>query len=112
VAGGLAVRDFGYRHFGESEGLPRQQVDSARQRADLHRAVEFARDLPEVDGGRAALVGAVAGGMRTLQACPPTTTTTRPVTMTMRCRSARLSGRRSLPRPAVGVSARVEIPSS
>ncbi|MDD7939092.1 alpha/beta fold hydrolase [Actinomycetospora lutea] len=67
VAGGLAVLTFDYRHFGESEGVPRQLVDSARQRADLRRAVELARSLPEVDAERIALWGSSLGGSHVVE---------------------------------------------
>lgn len=62
AAGGLAVLIFDYRHLGESEGEPRQIIDVARQRADLRRAVEFARSQPQVDAGRIALWGTSLGG--------------------------------------------------
>ncbi|GAA4880439.1 alpha/beta hydrolase [Actinomycetospora straminea] len=67
VAGGLAVLLFDYRHFGESDGSPRQLVDSARQRADLRRAVEFARGMPEVDGDAVALWGSSLGGSHVVE---------------------------------------------
>ncbi|PVY98000.1 hypothetical protein C8D89_12255 [Actinomycetospora cinnamomea] len=76
AAGGLAVLTFDYRHFGESEGHPRQLVDSTRQRADLRRAVELARALPEVDGQRIALWGSSLGGSHVVElaATDPTVT--------------------------------------
>ncbi|MDD7967971.1 alpha/beta hydrolase [Actinomycetospora lemnae] len=67
VAGGLAVLLFDYRHFGESDGSPRQLVDAARQRADLRRAVELAREQPEVDGDAVALWGSSLGGSHVVE---------------------------------------------
>jgi pimeloyl-ACP methyl ester carboxylesterase len=54
---GLAVLTFDYRHFGRSEGEPRQLVDCGRQLQDWRAAVELARSLPVVDDQRIALWG-------------------------------------------------------
>ncbi|MCL2581064.1 MAG: CocE/NonD family hydrolase [Streptosporangiales bacterium] len=62
-AAGYACLVFDYRHFGDSEGEPRQLLSVARQREDWQAAIACARDLPETDGGRVIAWGAsFAGG--------------------------------------------------
>ncbi|MFN8102384.1 MAG: alpha/beta hydrolase [Mycobacterium sp.] len=60
-AAGYACLVFDYRHFGASDGEPRQLLDIERQRTDWTAAVAFARSLPEVDG-RVVLWGSSFGG--------------------------------------------------
>lgn len=62
AAAGLAVLIFDYRHLGASGGEPRQIVDVLEQRADLRRAVAFARATPQLDPDRIALWGTSLGG--------------------------------------------------
>ncbi len=62
VAAGLAALVFDYRHFGASEGDPRQLLDVGRQLADWRAAINFTRGLPGVDGGRVALWGTSFSG--------------------------------------------------
>ena len=60
---GYAVLLFDYRHFGDSEGEPRNLVDPAKQVADWRAAVSKVRDLDRVDGSRVILWGySFAGG--------------------------------------------------
>lgn len=60
---GLASLVFDYRHFGASEGEPRQLLDIKKQLADWKAALSFAQTLPGIDAGRIALWGAsLAGG--------------------------------------------------
>jgi len=60
---GLAALVFDYRHFGGSDGAPRQLVDLARQLEDWRAAVAFARSLEGVDPARiAAWGGSLSGG--------------------------------------------------
>lgn len=54
---GLQVLVFDYRHFGDSEGQPRQLLTVARQQADWRAAIGYARSLESVDSGRIALWG-------------------------------------------------------
>lgn len=49
VAAGYACLVFDYRHFGESEGDPRQLLDIGRQLEDWKAAVAFAKRLDEVE---------------------------------------------------------------
>src|SRR5439155_8789479 len=60
---GLAALVFDYRHFGDSEGEPRQLVSIRGQLADWRAAIDFARGHHELDGGRLAIWGtSLAGG--------------------------------------------------
>jgi pimeloyl-ACP methyl ester carboxylesterase len=59
---GLAALAFDYRHFGESEGEPRQLMLISNQLEDYAAAVEYARGLREIDPARIALWGASASG--------------------------------------------------
>jgi pimeloyl-ACP methyl ester carboxylesterase len=62
AAAGLAVLLFDYRGFGDSQGEPRNYVNPRRHLQDWQAAVEHARGLPTVDGGRLALWGVSFGG--------------------------------------------------
>ena len=59
---GLAVLAFDYRHFGESEGEPRQLMWIPYQLEDYTAAIEYARGLKEIDPARIALWGTSASG--------------------------------------------------
>lgn len=61
-AAGYACLVFDYRHFGGSEGQPRQLLDVRKQQADWRSAVAFARGLPQVDGQRVVVWGTSFGG--------------------------------------------------
>lgn len=62
-AAGYACLVFDYRHFGDSEGQPRELLSIRRQREDWQAAVAFARSLPQVDPSRVVLWGtSFAGG--------------------------------------------------
>ncbi|MGO4365764.1 alpha/beta hydrolase [Pseudomonas sp. PAB10] len=62
VAAGYACLIFDYRHFGDSEGEPRQLLDIGRQLEDWKAAVAYARSLSEVDPTRVILWGTSFGG--------------------------------------------------
>ena len=59
---GLGALAFDYRHFGASEGEPRQLLDVGRQLEDWRAAVAFARALEWVDPERIAVWGTSFGG--------------------------------------------------
>lgn len=62
AAAGFACLVFDYRHFGASEGQPRQLIDLNRQRADWDAAIAYARRCDGVDPERIALWGTSLGG--------------------------------------------------
>ncbi len=53
---------FDYRHFGGSEGEPRQILDIKKQHQDWRAAIKFAKSLPEVDSKRIILWGTSFSG--------------------------------------------------
>jgi pimeloyl-ACP methyl ester carboxylesterase len=59
---GLAVLVFDYRHFGASDGMPRQLLSISSQLRDWREAVGFARTLEGVDPQRIALFGSSLSG--------------------------------------------------
>jgi pimeloyl-ACP methyl ester carboxylesterase len=59
---GYACLVFDYRHFGASDGQPRQLLSVKRQRQDWTAAVAFARTLPGVDPSRTVLWGTSFSG--------------------------------------------------
>jgi dienelactone hydrolase len=62
VAAGYAALTYDYRHFGASDGSPRQMMDPALQLDDLRGAVAFLRTRAEIDPDRIVLWGTSAGG--------------------------------------------------
>lgn len=61
-AAGYACLVFDYRHFGDSDGQPRQLLDVGKQREDWKAAVAYARACPQVDGRRVVLWGTSFSG--------------------------------------------------
>ena len=59
---GLAALVFDYRHFGASEGEPRQLLDIKLQLADWTAAIAFARALDRIDAERITLWGTSFSG--------------------------------------------------
>ena len=60
---GIHALAFDYRHFGESDGEPRQLLDIDKQLADFAAAVTHARERAEVDADRVVAWGSsYAGG--------------------------------------------------
>lgn len=64
---GFAVLAFDHRRFGESGGTPRQVVRFAEQRADWQAAIDFARELPDVDPAGVSLWSFSLGSGHILQ---------------------------------------------
>jgi dienelactone hydrolase len=62
VQAGLAALVFDYRHFGASDGEPRQLLDIGRQLDDWRAAIAYARTLEGVDPARIAIWGSSFGG--------------------------------------------------
>jgi fermentation-respiration switch protein FrsA (DUF1100 family) len=59
---GLAALVFDYRHFGDSDGEPRQLLDIRRQLKDWRAAISYARALDGVDPARIAIWGSSFSG--------------------------------------------------
>ncbi len=63
-ASGYATLIFDYRHFGASDGEPRNLLDPFREIEDWHAALAYVRSLPDIDTQRIALWGtSFAGGL-------------------------------------------------
>ncbi|MGV9712650.1 alpha/beta hydrolase [Gordonia sp. NPDC003424] len=59
---GYACLVFDYRHFGDSDGQPRQLLSIRRQLDDWAAAIRFARTIENVDTDRVVLWGSSFGG--------------------------------------------------
>jgi dienelactone hydrolase len=70
AAAGMGVLVFDYRHFGASQGTPRQLLNIGRQREDWRSAIAFARTLRGFDATRIALWGTSFGGGHVLAVAP------------------------------------------
>ncbi|WP_433725374.1 alpha/beta hydrolase [Nocardia sp. CA-129566] len=70
AAAGMGVLVFDYRHFGASQGAPRQLLHIARQREDWRSAIAYARTLRGFDATRIALWGTSFGGGHVLAVAP------------------------------------------
>jgi uncharacterized protein len=62
VNAGFSVLLFDYRHFGGSEGLPRQLFSVSKQLKDWHSAIRFVREHPLIDANRIGLWGTSFSG--------------------------------------------------
>jgi dienelactone hydrolase len=62
AAAGYACLVFDYRHFGASDGEPRQLLDVGKQLEDWKAALAYARARDEVDAGRVVLWGTSFSG--------------------------------------------------
>lgn len=58
---GLAALSYDYRHFGESEGIPRQLYSAEKQHSDLTHAVRWALAEKSIDSEKIFLWGTSAG---------------------------------------------------
>src|SRR5881409_2519134 len=65
---GIAALAFTYRHFGDSDGEPRQLLDIERQLGDWAAALAYARSLDGIDRERIALWGTSFGGGHVIEA--------------------------------------------
>jgi dienelactone hydrolase len=59
---GYACLVFDYRHFGDSDGQPRQLLSVRRQLADYDAAISYVRSLPGVDAARVIVWGSSFSG--------------------------------------------------
>lgn len=62
AAAGYHVLVFDYRHFGASEGQPRQLLDIGEELQDWRAAIAHARSLPEVNANKIVIWGSSLGG--------------------------------------------------
>lgn len=62
AAEGYRAMVFDYRHFGGSDGAPRQILEITKQNRDWEAAIAHARSLPGVDPGRIVLWGTSFSG--------------------------------------------------
>jgi len=62
VGEGFAVINYDYRHFGASEGTPRQNFNMFKQIEDLKSVISFARRHNDIDEKKIALWGTSAAG--------------------------------------------------
>lgn len=70
AAAGMGVLAFDYRHFGASEGTPRQVLNIGKQREDWRSAIAYARSIRGFDATRIALWGSSFGGGHVLSVAP------------------------------------------
>ena len=61
-AAGFSVLVFDYRHYGGSEGVPRELMSVGKQLDDWRAAIAFGKTLPGVDSNRVAIWGSSFGG--------------------------------------------------
>ena len=59
---GYICLSFDYRHFGGSDGSPRQLIDIGKQRQDWKSAVSFARSHDDIDEEQIGIFGSSFGG--------------------------------------------------
>ena len=71
AAHGYHVLVFDYRHFGASDGSPRQLLDIRKQHADWAAAVGYARSRPDVDPSRIVLWGSSLSGGHVIALAKP-----------------------------------------
>ncbi|MCP4674682.1 MAG: alpha/beta fold hydrolase [Deltaproteobacteria bacterium] len=62
VDAGMAALSYDYRHFGASQGEPRQLYSAQKQIADCMAAVEYARNRDEIDRSKICIWGTSSGG--------------------------------------------------
>ena len=61
-AAGFGVLVFDYRHYGGSEGKPRELMSVGKQLDDWRTAIAFGKTLPNIDPNRVAIWGSSFGG--------------------------------------------------
>ncbi len=59
---GFAVITYDYRHFGKSDGSPRQLYSMSKQLEDCKAAINFARNHNQIDPGKIIIWGTSGGG--------------------------------------------------
>ncbi len=64
---GFTCLVFDYRYFGESDGEPRQLLDISKQHEDWIAAVDYVRQLPQIDPTKVVLWGSSLSGGHVLK---------------------------------------------
>ena len=64
---GLNVVVYDHQNFGDSDGLPRQELDPVLQYRDLRNAITYAITRPEVDASKVGIWGTSLSGGHVLQ---------------------------------------------
>jgi dienelactone hydrolase len=59
---GIAALALEYRHFGESDGLPRQHFSFMKQLEDVRASIEYLRSNPAIDPDKIMIWGTSGGG--------------------------------------------------
>ena len=62
VDAGIAAMAFDYRNFGDSDGLPREEVDHYGRIEDWQSAISYATTVPGIDRERIGIWGTSLGG--------------------------------------------------
>jgi uncharacterized protein len=62
----IAALSFDYRNFGDSDGLPREEIDNPGQIEDWQSAITYAWTLPDIDNQRIGIWGTSLGGRNVL----------------------------------------------
>ena len=62
VDAGIGAMTFDYRNFGDSDGLPREEVDHVGRIEDWQSAISYATTLHEIDHDRIGIWGTSLGG--------------------------------------------------
>ena len=62
VKEGYAALSLEYRHFGESDGMPRQHYSFRKQLEDIHASIKYLRSHESIDPDKIVIWGTSAGG--------------------------------------------------
>jgi uncharacterized protein len=65
---GIAALAFDYRHYGQSDGLPRQLENVETKKSDLKAAVTFLQTVPSIQAQGISLLGVCTSGGNVIQA--------------------------------------------
>ncbi|MEP0068299.1 alpha/beta fold hydrolase [Pyruvatibacter sp.] len=66
TAAGIACLSLDYRHFGGSDGMPRQHIDPVRQVEDMQAGIDYLETADEIDSARIGVWGTSMSGGHTI----------------------------------------------